>query len=572
MNAFRNRLSVLAAVSLLVLAACGPSDPADKLGATPAPSGPPWFEEVARASGIEFTHVRGFEQRFWFPEIIGSGLALFDYDGDGDLDLYAVQSGDLRPGERELPGNKLFRNEGDGTFTDVTSAAGVGDTGYGMGCVVGDYDGDGDQDLYVTNYGPNVLYRNEGDGTFSDATAAAGVGHDGWGMSGALVDIDGDGDLDLFVANYVRWSIESEIECTSTYGTLDYCEPINYNAPAPDVLFRNEGDGTFVDVTERYGMNKAFGNGMGVATGDFDLDGKDDVYVANDGVANQLWMNRGEGSEEHLEDASLLAGCAVNADGHAEASMGVGTLDVDEDGDVDLFMTHLRGETNTLYINDGGVFTDRTTRTGMSSASLRYTSFGLGFADFDLDARLDLYVVNGRVGLWKPTFSETELYAEPDLLFRGVADGRFEEVRPLSGTIELQLGNSRGLALGDVDNDGDVDLAVLDNGGRLRLLRNVAERKGGWISFAVLGARGATGAAAIGAHLEIDVGGRTRHRRVNPASSYLSSNDPRVHLGLGGDSTVDEVRVRWPGGEVEVFGPFEAGAIHTLRHGQGRAP
>jgi hypothetical protein len=555
----------------LVLAACSPSDSSSGTGAPAKPSGPPWFEEVASASGVEFTHMTGFEQRYWFPEIIGSGVALFDYDGDGDIDLYAVQSGDLSTDKRKRPSNKLFRNEGDGTFTDVTDAAGVGDRRYGMGCVVGDYDNDGDLDLYVTNCGPNVLYRNEGDGTFTDATAAAGVGHDGWGMSGALVDVDGDGDLDLFVTNYVNWSIESELECTSTYGTRDYCEPINYNAPAPDVLFRNEGDGTFLDVTNRYGMNKAFGNGMGVATGDFDLDGRDDVYVANDGVPNQLWMNRGEGADEHLEDASLLAGCAVNADGHAEASMGVGTIDADEDGDVDLFMTHLRGETNTLYINDGGIFTDRTTRTGMSSASLRYTSFGLGFADFDLDAHSDLYIVNGRVGLWKPSFSEVDVYVEPDQVFRGAGGGRFEEVAPQGGTSELQLGNSRGLALGDIDNDGDVDAVVLDNGGRLRLLRNVVERKGGWISFSALSAAGTTGAAAIGARLEIEAGGRTRHRRVNAASSYLSSNDLRVHVGLGDASTVDEVRVRWPGGAAEVFGPFDAGAIHTLRQGQGRA-
>ena len=379
------------------------------------------------------------------------------------------------------------------------------------------------------------------------------------------------GALDLFVSNYVRWSIQSEIECASTYGERDYCAPINYNAPAPDVLYRNDGGGRFTDVSVEWKINKAFGNGMGVATGDFDGDGKDDIYVANDGVPNQLWMNRGEGDDERLEDGSLLAGCAVNSDGHAEASMGVATLDVDEDGDVDLFITHLRGETNTLYMNDNGVFTDRTIRTGLSSVSLRFTGFGLSFADYDHDGILDLYIVNGRVGLWKPTFGDDDLYAEPNLLFRGLGEGRFEEVRPQGGTSDEQLGNSRGLAAGDVDNDGDVDLVVLDNGGRLRLLRNIFDRPEGnhWVSFNVLNT---AGAPAIGAHLEIQLGNRVRHRRVGSASSYLSANDTRVHVGLGSVAAVDGVEVRWPGGDRELFGPFDVGAVHRVQQGQGRTP
>ncbi|MCH7813895.1 MAG: VCBS repeat-containing protein, partial [Planctomycetes bacterium] len=309
-----------------------------------------WFEEVAEQSGLTFRHVRTPVVRYWLPEIMSGGAGLFDYDNDGDMDLYLVQAGDLDPTATDKPGNRLYRNRGDGTFDDVTAAAGVADTGYGDGCACGDYDGDGDVDLYVTNVGPNALYRNNGDGTFTDVTAAAGVGDPGWGCSAAFFDYDADGDLDLMVVNYVIWSIQAEIKCAIITGEQDYCSPSNYNAPAPDTLYRNEGDGTFVEVSEAAGLRAAYGNGLGICCGDYNLDGRLDIYVANDASPNQLWHNTGRGG---FRDDALLAGCSVNANGTTEAGMGVAGVDLDNDGDLDLFMTHLRNETHTLYLNHG---------------------------------------------------------------------------------------------------------------------------------------------------------------------------------------------------------------------------
>ena len=549
--------------SFLALCTAGCSGSHAPAPSAAQPASAPWFEEVAQQSGLDFRHVSGFKKRFWFPEIVGAGLCWFDYDGDGHPDLFVVQSGDLEPGTQPQPGCKLFHNLGNGHFEDVTAQAGVAGQGYGMGCTAGDYDGDGRVDLFVTCYGRSILYHNDGDGHFSDVTAAAGVGGTGWGISCGFLDVDGDGDLDLFVADYIRWRKETEIACKSPFAEHDYCAPNNYNAPAQCVLYLNMGDGHFRDVSAQAGLATAFGNGMGLAFADFDGDGRIDIYVSNDSMPNQLWMNRGGAK---FVDEALRRGCAVNRHGAAQASMGTVVADFDQDGDPDLFITNLRGESTVLYDNDGkGNLRDVSARTGMAPCSQPFTGFGDGAYDFDLDGVLDIFVVNGRVGIMKPQYSDTEPYVEPKQLFRGIDGKRFEEV-PHGGTATDLLGASRGAAFADYDDDGAIDVAVNENNGPLRLLHNIAPRKGHWIELDV---RNRVGAPALQAHVSLQAGARTLFRDVHVCSSFASADDPRVHFGLGACAAPGPVKVRWPDGTSETFGPLPADHIHILRQGTG---
>jgi hypothetical protein len=525
---------------------------------------PSWFREEARERGLDWVHVRGRTQRFWFPEIMGGGVGLLDQDGDGALDVYLVQSGDLAEPSPD-GANRLFRNLGGARFADVTATVGGGDPGYGMGCAVGDADQDGDPDVYVTNVGPNTLLLNDG-GTLGAAPLEAGVSDEGWGTSAAWVDIDADGDLDLYVVNYLRWSPEREIECHSPQGGRDYCSPTSYDAPARDVLYRNEGGGRFRDVSEAAGLGAAFGNGLGVASGDLDLDGWVDLYVANDMMPNQLWTNRGDGT---FVDRALFSGCAVNRDGAAEAGMGAVALDVEDDGDLDLFVTHLRDETNTFYCNQGGRFSDQTSVLGLGGPSLPFTGFGVGFQDFDRDGTLDAYVANGAVTRGRRARDPSDPYAEPNQLFRGVTDAagsvRFEELLPRGGTAEELLGSSRGAAFGDLDEDGDADVVVVDSGARVKLLLNQAAG-GHWIGLRVLER---SGGDAEGARLTLECSGKRRYRWVTSGGSYCSASDARALCGLGADRAPTTVVVRWTDQSEERFGPLEPGRKHVLRRGTG---
>lgn len=539
---------------VLILGGCGGPE------GERATSGPVWFEDVADEAGVDFVHVRAPTPRNWLPEIMSGGVAWLDYDGDGDQDLYFVQGGSLEPGDGEPAGNQLYRND-DGHFVDVTASTGTGHTGYGMGATAGDYDRDGDIDLYVTNVGANVLYRNEGDGAFTDVSSSVGVDHPGWGASATWLDYDLDGDLDLYVSNYVNWSSGQELECFSGGGERDYCHPRHFNAPQTDVLYRNDGDG-FSNVTQSAGIWKARGYGLGVVTGDFNADGWPDLYVANDGMPNQLWINGGDGS---FEDRALITGSAVNLSGATEAGMGIAMADIENDGDLDLLVTHLRGETNTLYLNDNGVFEDVTATTGLAAPSVALTGFGAGFADFDNDGHLDLYVGNGRVGRRPPAATP---FSEPNQVFRGNGEVQFELADPPGGTTTGLIDNTRAVAFADYDRDGGIDAVVVNNGGKARLLHNVVAAKQGWLTLELLEA---DGSEALGARAAVLVNDRIQWRTVSRSAGYLTSNSGLLHFGTGEATDVSEVLVYWADGGETSYGPLPGRAAYSLKRGVSSA-
>ncbi len=523
----------------------------------------PWFEEAARERGIDFVHESGHREHYLMPEIMAGGAALFDMDGDGDLDAYLVQGGSLEGGPQYF--NQLYRNKGAGRFENVTAESGSGDGGYGMGVAVGDYDGDGDTDLYVTNVGANALLQNDGLGRFTDVTGQARVGDRSWGAGAAFLDYDGDGDLDLFAANYIDWSLETRKECANSLGGPDYCSPQDYKAPVRDLLYRNNGDGTFTDVSLAAGLDAAFGNGLGVVCGDFDGDGRTDIFVANDSVMNQLWMNRGDGT---FVDQALLRGCALDDSGIAKAGMGVSAVDVDDNSTLDLLVVNLESETDSFYRNQGTYFTDATAAVGLAWGTHLYTRFGVGLLDFDNDGHLDLYAANGRIDRGSSTRTAADPFAEPNLLFGGRPNGRFEEVLPRGGTSELLVATSRAAAFGDVDDDGGVDVLVVNRDAPAHLLLNVVAARGEWIAFRVLNEHGS---AALGAVVTFGVGDAGKTREIRTAYSYLAANDPRVHAGLGAAAGAADVVVRWPAGSRERFGSFVGGRTVTLRQGTGAA-
>jgi hypothetical protein len=524
----------------------------------------PWFEDTAGEAGLVFQHSTGASGEFLFPETLAGGIALIDFDGDGHLDVFLGQGGSLR-GE-EGPGvgrHRLFRNRGDGTFEDRTEGSGVDVPGYCMGVAVGDFDGDGREDLYITNNGPNVLLRNAGGGRFEDVTAAAGVAGSEWSTSATFVDHDLDGDLDLFVCNYIFWSLGGDKECYEASGRRTYCGPSSYNAPTPDTLFRNDGDGRFTDVSEQAGIRTRFGNGLGVVAGDYNGDGTPDLFVANDQTEDQLWINLGDGT---FRDDGYRVGVAVGRDGSERAGMGVDAADVDADGDLDLIVVNLHGEFDGFYRNDGDSFVERTTEAGIGVETRKYTRFGVGFHDFDNDGDLDLYEACGRVTMVGSLHDEDDPFAEPNVLLELGEDGRWRTTGLAGGTRSPLVHTSRGAAFGDLDGDGGIDIVVANSQAAPYLLRNTVPDRGHWIRARVLGA---SGAAAIGAVVELD-GSRLR-RDVRPGYSFCSSSDPGVHFGLGERVEPVHLEVRWTDGSRERFGPFEVDRAVVLRPGEGEA-
>ncbi len=459
----------------------------------------------------------------------------------------------------------MFENSGNGTFRDVTEGSGAGDRGYGMGVAAGDYDNDGWVDLYVTALGSNRMLRNTGNGRFEDATEMTGTDDSWWSVSAAFVDIDRDGWLDLYVADYLDWSLPSNQECYRTNGLEDYCGPDSY-LPIPDRLFHNNRDGTFRPITAESGIATDYGAGLGVVSGDFNGDGWLDLYVANDGLPNQLWINRGDGT---FSNTALLAGCALNADGKAEASMGVDAADFDGDGDEDLFMAHLNEETNTLYVNDGsGGFDDRSAFSGLGPPSHAFTGFGAGWIDYDNDGWLDLYVVNGAVRTLEDLARAGDPYPlhQTNQLFRNRGDGSYVAVE---GGLGSESAVSRGSAVADVDNDGDLDLAVSNNSGHVRLFLNESAGAHHWVGLRVVGP-GERPRPALGAWVGVTAdSGRTIFRRVRRDGSYASSNDPRLIVGIGQETGIRRVVVTWPDGGVESWPGLEIDRWHTLQRGKG---
>jgi hypothetical protein len=550
-------LTVLVVPVLALVAACQRAQSTNRIDS----NAPTWFEDIAASAGINFVHQSGHQTRHYLPEIMGGGVALLDFDNDGWLDVYFVQSGNLlNPAGGS--GNRLYRNRGNGSFADVTDGSGAGIHGYGMGAAAGDFDNDGFTDLYVTNFGRNVLLKNDGHGHFIDVTRQAGVASSGWSTSATFVDYDGDGALDLFVAHYLNWQPPAEVECFSLTGVPDYCSPASYDLPSASTLFHSNGDGTFTDVSERAGLLAAVGNGLGVVAGDFDGDGRVDFAVANDRTPNHLWLNQGDG---RFHEAALVFGCAVDQDGIAKSGMGIDAVDVDDDGDLDLLIVNLDGESDSFFRNHGKFFVDDTVSAGLRTASRPFTRFGTALRDFDNDGYLDLFEANGRVGRQSVAYS-SDPYAEPSQLFRGFGGPRFEEVLPRGGTPSLQVASGRGAAFGDIDNDGAIDIVVVNRDSRAFVLHNVNRSKGHWTLLRVL-ERG--GADALGAVVTMAVGSRAVRRDVRAGSSYLASNDPRVHVGLGDEAIARNVTVRWSDGSTERFGDVQADRIGVLRRGAG---
>ena len=528
------------------------------------------FKDVADIQLLNFVHDHGGTGEYYYIESMGSGVCLFDYDNDGDLDAYFLQGASLPGGDKEITlENKLYRNEGK-IWIDVTEKAGVGDQNYGIGCACADYDNDGDTDLYVTNYGPDVFYHNNGDGTFIDVTLKVGIDNPHWATSAAFFDSDNDGWLDLYVTNYVDFSIENNPWCVGPVqvpknGSLfirSYCDP-DYFEGVEDMFYHNDGQGNFSDWSVRSGINKARGKGLGVVPGDIDNDGDMDIYVANDKVMNLLFINDGLG---HFTEKALFTGVGFNENGRAEAGMGVDFGDVNRDGWPDLFVTNFSGETNTLYLNEkNGFLVDATFRTGLGHPSIHLLGFGTKFVDLDLDGWLDIFVVNGHVIDNIQLFNQDYQHAQQKQIFINQGNGIFLDKSESIGGDLLEPMVGRGAAFGDIDNDGDIDIAISNNNGKANLLLNEGKPKGHWIGFKLEGKT--CNREAIGSKLKITTDSGFQVAWVNPAASYLSSNDLRVLFGLGSDEMVTSLEVQWPGFGKDLFKNLTSNSYYRIVQG-----
>jgi hypothetical protein len=534
-----------------------------------SPDAFPAFLDVAAQLGITLMNICGGAAKDFILEANGNGAAFFDFDNDADMDVLIVNGSTLEAYRKGgTPVAALYRNDG-GRFLDVTPQAGFTRTGWAMGACVADYDNDGHQDVYVTAYGPDVLYRNNGDGSFRDVTARARVGDPRWGTNCAFGDYDRDGNVDLYVANYMIFDEKitprrGRDEKCRYLGVEVFCGPQGLPGEA-DILYRNNGDGTFTDVTSRAGIKDPSYYGFGVIFSDFDNDGWPDIYVANDGNPNLLFRNNRNGT---FSETGLLSGVALNEAGRAQSGMGAAVGDYDGNGYFDIFVTNFAGDTNTLYQNVGkSLFADSTAAAGLVEIALEYLGWGAGFVDFDNDGLQDIFVANGHVYPQVDALRAGQQYAQRKEIYRNAGGGKFTEIaRELQGDL-LVAKSARGAAFGDYDNDGDIDVLTVNMNDRPSLYRNEGGNRKNWIGFRLQGVR--SNRDAIGARIEISAGGKTQVGEVRSGASYLSHNDMRVHFGLGPETRVDRVRIRWPNGNVEELKNLEAGRYLKIKEGQG---
>jgi hypothetical protein len=524
------------------------------------------FSNAAAQSGINFKHENGATPQKYMPETMGAGALIFDYDSDGWPDIFLVNGGSFADSRVAAAArHRLYRNSGDGKFTDTTASSGIAVSGFGMGACSADYDNDGRADLYVTGVRFNKLYRNNGSGGFLDVTAKSGAGGSGvWSSSCAFADIENDGDVDLYVTNYVDFTPDNNKHCTAGPNIRTYCHPNVYKS-LPHILYRNNGDGTFSDISKEAGIYRTDGNGLGVVFGDYDDDGWIDIYVANDSVPNFLFHNKGKGI---FEEVGFWAGVAVGGEGRPLAGMGTDMADMNGDGLLDLFVTNLDRETHSLYRNQGkGLFANVTFESGVGQATLPFVGFGAAFLDYDNDSDLDLAVANGDIIDNVSLFRDSTSHEQRNLLLQNDGTGRFRDVGPASGPGFALKKVSRTLAIGDLDNDGDLDILIGNNGQTADLLRNEGGNRNNALLIRTVGAKSNRDGA--GARLKLTVAGKVLTRHVKAGSSYQGQNDLRVHFGLAGAPQADRLEILWPSGTIDTLEAIKANQIVTVTEGRG---
>jgi hypothetical protein len=524
------------------------------------------FSDATAETGISFRHTDGSSGKHYIVEYVSAGLALFDYDGDGDIDIYFLNGAPLRGTVVGVtPKNTLYRNDDGWRFTDVTTKAGVGNTGHGLGVAVGDYDNDGDLDIYVNNYGPNVLYRNNGDGAFTDVTQTAGVGNGHRVGAGAnFLDMDKDGDLDLFVSNYIKFSYDKHVPRTRM-GFPVYPSPRDYE-PDPDTLYRNNGDGTFTDVTAAAGIAMHAGPGMGTICADYDDDGDTDIFVGNDVEANFLFQNDGTGK---FKEVATMAGLAYDFGGMEQGSMGAECGDYNNDGLLDFHVTSYQQELATLYKNMGfGLFEDITIETGAGIGTRRHVTWGTGLVDFDNDGDRDLFIACGDLDDHVESFEDILTYSSPNSLLLNTGDGKFINVSDKCGDgLAVKL-SSRGAGFDDLDNDGDIDVVILNSRREPTILRNDSANNNHWIQIRLRGVK--TNRDGVGAHVRVVAGDLTQVDEVHSGRGYQSHYGTRLHFGLGNRERVDRIEVHWIGGGIDVFEDISADRLVILTEGSSK--